>query len=227
MQIKFPLLFLFVGFIASNCLAQKDSSQSKKHVPQYNKKVTFDISPEPNAFFDARGKTFVSAYNIDNYGASRKESFSTHKQEYGGMDLAIGVAIKKQFHVDLLGGFSVNGNMGWIPAGADFKFNILNKKVSPYIHFGGGYMYTLFYPQLDNIVLLRDNGAFALSGIGVSIKASKAMCIAISADYRFVYNDCKYRPGMWFDVNDFDGPPTYVEKTFLHQLGLRLSLIFY
>ena len=226
MRIKLPLLFLFVGFMASNCHAQKDSSQLKKHIPQYNKKVTFDISPEPNAFFDASGKTFVSAYNIDNFGASRKESFSPHRQEYGGMDLAMGVAIKKRFHVDVLGGFSVNGNMGWIPAGADFKFNVLNKKVSPYIHFGGGYMCTTLNPNQDNITLLSDKGAFALSGAGISIKTTKVLCVAVSVDYRFIYANYMYRPNIWFD-DDFGGPPTYYVKTFLHQLGLRLSLIFY
>ena len=87
-------------------------------------------------------------------------------------------------------------------------------------------MYTLLHTQQDNIILLSDNGAFALGGLGVSIKTTKAMCIAISADYKFVYSYCKYRPNIWFD-DDFGGSPTYIEKTFLHQLGLRVSLIFY
>jgi hypothetical protein len=224
-----PLLILlaFPGY------ARTDSLQNEKTLKQYDKRITFDISLEPNVFFDVGGKSINSFYYISGayYAANMKTTYNKiHKQQFGGFDLSIGVAVKKKFHFNILSGIDGNSNMAWVPVGTDIKMNLLNSKVSPFIHFGGGYLVNIPGVLNDETsdLIIGGNGALALAGVGVCVKFAPAFSIQISSDYRFLFENYKYvYRGFLFDSGLVGPHPPNSNQLFCHQLGLRLALIFY
>jgi hypothetical protein len=226
---KLPLFVLLILFAFVAC-AQTDSSGQQKHIKQYDKKVTFDISIEPVAFFDVAGRAATSLYMVEDFDLHHYAGTSAlHRQQYGGMDLGIGVAIKKRVHFNLLTGISGNKNISWIPVGTDFKFNFLKGKISPFVHFGGGYIYEMSNPNNNSyIAITSGNGAFAQAGIGISARVSKILSLTLSPEYRFIYNNYKYNyTGPVFEsfASGIGGEGSV--KQFCNQLGLKLALTFY
>ncbi len=226
---KSSLIFSLV-FFALSASAQIDSSKQQKHITQYDKKVTFDISLEPVAFFDVAGRAVTSSYVIEDFSIYHYVGSSAlPRQQYGGMDLKVGVAIKRRFHFNLLTGISGNKNISWIPAGTDFKFNFLKGKFSPFIHFGGGYIYEMSNPNNNSyIVITSGKGALAEAGIGISVRVSKILSLALSPEYRFIYNNYKYNyTGPVFDsfASGIVGEGSV--KQLCNQLGLKMALTFY
>jgi hypothetical protein len=229
MKTLYLATLVLVGF---GLYAQSDSTKNLKSAKQYDKRITFDISIEPGAFFDINART-TAANNFIRPGL--EPTISTSRldlQQYGGMDLGVGVAIKRKFHFNLLTGFSSNANVSWIPVGGDFKFNFPDEKWSPYFHLGGGYMYEAFNRGWNSYyVTTSDNGAFGTLGIGAYCKVSKFYSIFLSPEYRFIYSEVRY--GLKEVVSPlleygyaWQGIANS-QKLMCNQVGLKLGFIFY
>lgn len=214
--------------LAMTMQAQSDTTKAHKHTPQYDKKITFDLSLEPTTFFDVAGKSAT----VEDYNGTFLTTVTNkiHPQQYGGMDLSLGMAIWKRFHFNFLSGISCSNGFLWIPAGVDFRISLTKARVAPFIHFGGGYIcgkpYSLQTYSFDySPQFVSDNGAFASIGLGVYIKATSKLSITISPDYRFIYSRYRETNNAFSDDVSLNDVGLY--KNLIHQVALKLALIFY
>ena len=80
----------------------------------------------------------------------------------------------------------------------------------------------------SDILITSGKGAFTESGIGISVRVSKILSLALSPEYRFIYNEYKYN----YIGPVFDGFATGIGgkgsvRQFCNQIGLKAALTFY
>ena len=209
MKIKFTFLLAFILFSAQAwCAGQKEKKDT----------INFNVRLEPVLFLDLNTK-FI-AYN--SFTGVNDVLNSNRVGALGGLHAAVGVAINKKYHIDLVTGFETNFDAWRLPVCADFNINFGKKRFRPFIHFGGGYMSHWLAPRGWNFTF-QYNGACALAGIGVYTRINKFLAASLSPDYRFIYLAAPV------DYTDNNGTllKTEMGKYLIHNLGFRLSLIFY
>jgi hypothetical protein len=211
---------------------------------QFNKSITFDISIETGALFDVANKEWESSgLGMGNTttgpvtggcvsGASLSpvaRRYNLNGQNFGGIDVEMGLAIKKQYHINAVTGFSANRFMAWIPAGVDFKYNILKTRISPFVHAGGGYMYR-YMSNLNTMpydVFKADNGAFAMAGIGVYARITNMLALSLAPEYRFMFNNYQYDYNGVVTEGSASTTTLVSIKRYIHQVGFKLAVMFY
>lgn len=182
---------------------------------QQNRKQNFNFRIIPIAMFDVANSIDMSAY-------TRQQNITAPNYYYGGLHIEAGPAIKKRFHPTIGFGFEASTHRVMIPLYADFNMNILKSKISPFFHVGGGFI-ALVLPTTRSTT--ADIGSNALLGFGVNINTSKFFSISFCPDYRFIY----LRSATATTITDMNGQEigTFYKRYFTHQIGLRISLIFY
>ena len=192
---------------------------------QYNKKLTFEIRIEPVAFFDLRGVDYQP--NITPSG-----KFDYYKQtltngQYGGLQIGVGAAMKKRYHIHFLLGFDGNQLQQMVSVGADFNANLLPGKISPFVHVGAGFA-SINSDDGESILVQTANegalaGMYTSAGIGLYARLNNFFALAISPDYRFIYITYKQEIGYYVLAH----PERENGRVFYNQIGLRVAAVFY
>ena len=202
----------------------KGSARENEAVKQYNRKTTFEVRIEPVAFFDLKRN-----FQERNKGANGQlyTNYKTYPAEqYGGMGVGLGGAIKKQYHIHFMMGFDGNKINQFFILGADFNANLLPGRFSPFIHAGGGYMVVGGQYENDIYREYEDptvRGCYAVTGVGLYARLTRFIALNISPDYRFFYSAYKATA-----YSGLTNSTTYgTGKLFSHQAGLRVAVVFY
>lgn len=159
---KTLLMLLAVSLTA---ITNAQDSTSKK------KDVSFTIALVPLVYGD-----------IVNIGAAGGSIVRPKKQHQGGVHLQLGVNIENKLTYALAFGYEVSDNQTIIPVYFNFQKIFTDKKVSPTLHFGGG-----FYGTYQNKLKTFTSGAQMVFGNGIYINVSKRIGVTIAADYRILY----------------------------------------
>ena len=198
--------------------------QTYEEVRQYNRKTTFEVRIEPVAFFDINRE--FAERDKDGNGQLYTNKRAYPAEQYGGMEVGLGGAINKRYHIHFMMGFDGNKINQFFTFGADFNANLLPGRFSPFVHVGGGYMVVggqyandIYQEYEDPSVM----GCYAVTGVGLYARLTPFIALNISPDYRFFSSGYKA-----ISYDGLTGINTYeTGKLFSHQLGLRVAVVFY
>ncbi len=140
----------------------------------------------------------------------------------GGLHMEAGPLIKKRHALNVAIGFEGGRRRFQLPVYVHYHVNFMQKKVSPYLHLGFGYV--LVRDIYVNNTYLNYNGITTPLGVGATFKLSRKMDMALSADYRLL---CIIQQSTRTTIQNPEGGIVYNTYRFLHEVGLRLQLIFH
>ncbi len=156
-----------------------------------------------------------------NAASQREKGKAVTQKDFAGTfgaHIQFGPAIKRKYFVAFgLGLEASTRQTVLIPVYGDFAVNILNKKITPFFHIGGGYIKELGYDK--NKGFNRNNGT-VFSGLGLRINTERGMSVLISPDYRMITSKV---PTVY---NTLSRQYVYA-RYFQHQVALQVVLVFY
>ena len=188
---------------------------------QYNKTVTVNFRIIPVTTFEIGGTekdwsgsntAFLSSNEIEKLG-------------FAGLHLELGPSIKKEFCPNIGIGIEGNNEAIFVPIYADLNFNLLKRKLTPFMHFGAGYLAELAKDETTFSDL--SNGGLVMGGFGLHASISDIFAMEMALDYRFTFAMNTTRQYLYNYNGGISGSENYHEARFSHQMGFRIAFIFY
>jgi hypothetical protein len=109
-----------------------------------------------------------------------------------------------------------------MPAYAHYHVSFFDKKISPYMHLGLGYVLVRYVSTSINSEVY--NGFIVPVGVGASFRLHSKVYMAVSTDYRLLGTVFEQ---VETDYNGIELNRKYFHYVLSHQLGLRLQFIFH
>jgi hypothetical protein len=218
MKIFLTALLIWVSLIT---VAQATSAQKTENKPQaqklWERRVTLDARLMPLLYFYSRIREVAGSFA--GYGKF-PPGIDQATVIFPGLTGELGVAINKQYHIDVMAGFEHGTGtdiLTTIPVGVLAHINILQTRFAPCFNFGMGYINW----RIGS--LAQFNGTFAIAGVGCYARITPYLALMAGPDYRFTYFQDQ------IDQTDANGNFIQVVKikNYASQLGFHVSVIFY
>lgn len=188
--------------------ADADKSKKTEHRRYFN----FRVVP---LFYGAVAQTVKDPYT--NFTGKVSKSYS------GGVHLEAGPVIKNKHSLNVALGFELDGrNRFQMPAYAHYHVSFFDKKISPYMHVGLGYVLVRYVTTSPDSKIY--NGFIVPVGVGASFRLHSKVYMAVSTDYRLLGTVFEQ---VQTDYNGTELNRKYFQYVMSHQLGLRVQFIFH